>query len=222
MKNKGIVISAAAVILSIVHIIAGAAAVSRLPETVPTHFNEEWVCNDVGPRWILLIFAALPLVFSLIMLITLFRQTKQSRVTALIMFPLTVFLAVGFWMGYPTFQSGAGIGDKVDPAGLAFFLPMALSVLLVIIGNYLPLIQPNKMMGIRLPSTLKNPQCWRLTHRFAGRLMCVSGLLMSLIVVIAHLVHHSGDTWLIILFGAVVIANAAAQIVYARMHRNDA
>ena len=90
MKNKGIVISAAAVILSIVHIIAGAAAVSRLPETVPTHFNEEWVCNDVGPRWILLIFAALPLVFSLIMLITLFRQTKPSRVTALILFPLTV------------------------------------------------------------------------------------------------------------------------------------
>ena len=222
MKKKGIVISAAAVILSIVHIIAGAAALSRLPETVPTHFNSEWICDGVGSRWTLLIFAALPLVFSLVILVTAYRQTKQHRITAVIMLPLAVFLGAFFWMGYPTFQSGAAIGDKVDSAGLAFVLPLGFSVLLVIIGNYMPLIQPNKLMGIRLPSTLKNPQCWRLTHRFAGRLMCVSGLLMSLLVVLAHLAHHSGDQWLMILFGAVVIANAVAQIVYAGMHRNAA
>ena len=221
MKNKRMMISVTAVILSIVQMIAGTAAVSRLPETVPTHFNAEWVCDGVGSRWILLILAGLPLVFSVYLLIGVHLHTEKSKVMMIVLLPVTVFMGAVFWMGYPTFRSGAGIGDKVDPAGLAFFLPLALSVLFVIIGNYLPLIQPNKMMGIRLPFTLKNPQCWRLTHRFAGRNLFVTGLLTGIVVLTAYFLRQTGAVWVIGTFIAMVVLNMIAIIVYAGIHRND-
>ena len=222
MKNKKKIISVFAVILSIAQIIAGAVAVSRLPDTVPTHFNAEWVCDGVGSRWILMILAGLPLVFSLFALIALFRPSKQNNIAAILLLPMLFFPVLAFWMGYPTFQSGAGIGDKVNPERLAFFLPLMLSALLVLIGNYMPLIQPNKLMGIRLPSTLKNPQCWRLTHRFAGRNLFVTGLLLCIVVLTAFFLHQSDAAWITWVFITAIACNMAAIIAYARTHRNDA
>ena len=43
-----------------------------------------------------------------------------------------------------------------------------LSLLLVIMGNYLPSIKPNYFVGIRTPWTLEDERVWRRTHRVGG------------------------------------------------------
>ena len=45
------------------------------------------------------------------------------------------------------------------------------------IGNYLPKCHQNYSVGIKLPWTLADENNWYLTHRFAGRLYAIVGIL---------------------------------------------
>lgn len=49
---------------------------------------------------------------------------------------------------------------------------------LIIIGNYLPKNKQNRTLGIRLPWTLNDNENWNRTHRFAGKIWIIAGLLM--------------------------------------------
>jgi uncharacterized membrane protein len=100
-------------------------------------------------------------------------------------------------------------------------LPLLYSLLFVVIGNYLPIFPPNKGLGLRVSWTLNNPQCWRVTHRFAGRLWVITGLLMSVIVLIAALAHVGSMLWVYILFFEMMAVNIVVPCIYAYMHKDD-
>ncbi len=53
-------------------------------------------------------------------------------------------------------------------------------LLFIVIGNYLPKTKQNHFMGIRVRWTLENEANWYATHRFAGKLWVLSGLLCIL------------------------------------------
>ncbi|WP_338206984.1 SdpI family protein [Lactobacillus juensis] len=55
-----------------------------------------------------------------------------------------------------------------------------LGLFFIIFGNYLPKVSPNHVVGIRLPWTLKNTENWRKTHRFAGWIFFISGIVLLL------------------------------------------
>lgn len=57
-------------------------------------------------------------------------------------------------------------------------LVVAAGLLFVILGNYLPKVRSNFFLGIRTPWTLSSDQVWYRTHRMAGPLMVVAGLVM--------------------------------------------
>ena len=59
-------------------------------------------------------------------------------------------------------------------------ISIAVGILYVAIGNYLPKCQPNYTMGIKLPWTLASEENWRRTHRFAGPLWIIGGILIIL------------------------------------------
>lgn len=50
-------------------------------------------------------------------------------------------------------------------------------ILFIIIGNMMPKFRQNFFIGFRTPWTLTNEQVWNKTHRLAGRLMFVAGIL---------------------------------------------
>ena len=59
-------------------------------------------------------------------------------------------------------------------------IPAFVSVVMVILGNYLPKCKQNSTMGIKIPWTLKSEENWNKTHRFAGWLWTVCGILIML------------------------------------------
>lgn len=61
------------------------------------------------------------------------------------------------------------------------------SLLLAGMGNYMTTIKPNWLVGIRTPWTLGNDVVWRRTHRLAGRLMVLGGLVSMVIIVLMPL-----------------------------------
>lgn len=52
------------------------------------------------------------------------------------------------------------------------------SLLFIGMGNYLPKCKQNYTMGIKVPWTLSNEENWNATHRFAGKLWVVGGIVM--------------------------------------------
>jgi uncharacterized membrane protein len=55
---------------------------------------------------------------------------------------------------------------------------IAVGVILIIIGNYIPKSRQNYTIGIRLPWTLDNVDNWNKTHRMAGYLRVLSGAVL--------------------------------------------
>ena len=67
------------------------------------------------------------------------------------------------------------LGANVPVVMLAQLL---IGLLFVFIGNYLPKCRQNAMIGIRLPWTLSDVDNWNFTHRVAGRVWMVCGMVM--------------------------------------------
>ena len=56
-------------------------------------------------------------------------------------------------------------------------IPAFISVVLTIVGNYLPKCKQNSTMGIKIPWTLKSEENWNKTHHMAGYLWMISGII---------------------------------------------
>ncbi|MDO4944197.1 MAG: SdpI family protein [Ruminococcus sp.] len=52
-----------------------------------------------------------------------------------------------------------------------------LSLMMIILGNYLPKCRRNSTFGIKIPTTLKSDYVWDKTNRFAGRLYIAAGII---------------------------------------------
>lgn len=81
-------------------------------------------------------------------------------VIALMVEPITLFKAMGADISIET------------------VVPALVGVLIVICGNYLPKCKQNFTVGIKLPWTLNSEDNWNRTHRAAGYVWIVGGLLM--------------------------------------------
>jgi uncharacterized membrane protein len=65
-----------------------------------------------------------------------------------------------------------GVSLSVDRLILA-----AVSIMFIILGNYMGKIRPNYFMGIRTPWTLEDPVVWQKTHRMGGPIFMLIGLI---------------------------------------------
>jgi len=61
---------------------------------------------------------------------------------------------------------------------MELLMPVLMGVLFIIVGNYLPKCKQNYTIGIKIPWTLDSEENWNQTHRMAGRLWVIGGILM--------------------------------------------
>jgi hypothetical protein len=62
---------------------------------------------------------------------------------------------------------------------------VALGAGLVLVGNLVPRVRPNWIVGIRTPATLRDPDLWLRAHRYFGGLLMVAGLVVIVVAVVA-------------------------------------
>ena len=90
----------------------------------------------------------------------------------------------------------------------------------ILVGNYLPTVRKNLMLGFRLPWTLKNEQCWKLTHQFAGKVAVISGLLT---IAAAVILKAAGTEQMeLYVFATIILLSVVVilPLVYSIAHRN--
>jgi uncharacterized membrane protein len=91
------------------------------------------------------------------------------------------------------------------PSGMAV-LGVALGLLLVVVGNFLPKARRNHVFGVRTPWTLGSELSWYRTHRLAGPLFMVAGA----VVVVAAVAGFDGTLLLAVALVAVLAVGLAA------------
>lgn len=161
-------------ILILLPCLFGAIVWDRLPSQMATHWGADGEANG----WSGKLFAVLGLPLILLalhwicLLITMHdnRSTGQPKKAFGIVFWLLPVISL-----YVNGMIYAGaLGLPLNMSALLFVL---LGIGFTVIGNYLPKTKQNRTYGIKLPWTLTNEENWNKTHRFAGRLWVIVGLL---------------------------------------------
>ena len=80
-----------------------------------------------------------------------------------------------------------------------------LGLLLVVVGNLLPKVRPNKYVGIRLPWIMHDEARWAKTHRFGGFAMVLCGVTMLVCSIFARVPSYCALAMLLFTVGVIVV-----------------
>ncbi len=206
-ENRNLVVLSYAILAGC--LLAGLLCWSSLPDQIPTHFNAAGQPDSYSSR----AFAVFGLPLFLIVLQTFMlfitgkdpesqnQPAKMNRIVVLIM-PLLGVVVTSIILSY-------GLGH---PVAVITILTRALGVLFLLLGNYLPKVQKNYTMGIRVPWTLADENNWYATHRVGGWCFALAGLL----VLIGSFLFPEEKLYLLML--AAVLLAALVPIVYSYLY----
>lgn len=178
----------------------------QLPEQVPSHWNVQGEVDGwASKNFTVLFFPSITLVIYLLMtfipLIDPLKRNYPKFAIPYFFFRLAFVLFFSLLYFY-TLYSGLGFNISIN-----YFIIPAVSVLFIVIGFFLPKIRKNYFVGVRTPWTIHSERVWDATHKMAGKLYILAGLI-SLIGLIFI------DQALFIFLAAVVIA-ALISVVYS-------
>lgn len=154
-------------------------ALPAMPETVPTHWGADGSVNGWSSKGSTIFMGAIMpfLMLALLFAVPFFdpRGASYNRFKGIYQgfsAAFTVFMIVTAWL---TPATALGLipesGSLVNTLIFGFF-----GLLLVGLGVAMPHIEPNYTFGVRIPWTLADPENWRRTHRFAGPVFVVMGV----------------------------------------------
>lgn len=216
-------IAAASLSAAVLNLIGAVLFILTLPAQVPVHFDDKLVCNGYGSRWTgLLMPAGFLIMFGLTLLIYSFSKNKQKNlhIMRLVALLCTAIFVVVTWFVLFMMRSDVKPGEVLSKQFWWVF-PVLYGAVFLIIGNYLPTVRQNKVLGYRTPWTLNNTQCWKLTHQLAGKLAVITGLL----TLIAGLVMKAAGVesmaaYMVITFASLAVV-VLVPMVYSSFHRAD-
>lgn len=150
---------------------------NALPEQVPTHFGIDGKADGYSSKLFALVaFPILFVIFQIIALASLEKESVKVAAPAKMrklydwIVPAFSFIVQG------SIYANALGWVKSSPTLVTAFL----GIIFIILGNYLPKTHRNHTIGIRTPWTLSDDKNWYKTHRMAGKLWVLGGLLILL------------------------------------------
>jgi len=172
-KNKGLLILTS--VMFLLPAVIGVLLWNRLPEIVPTH----WGMDGNADGWSSRAFAVfgLPLILLAVHWLCLWiterdnrKRGQSAKIMRLMIWLVPVISIFGSCSIY-----AAALGYPMDNTRVPLLF---LGLILSIVGNYLPKTIQNRTIGIKIKWTLEDEANWNATHRLAGKLWTVGGLLL--------------------------------------------
>lgn len=176
MKNKSkVLFLCISTVVCLLPILLGVFLYAKLPSQIPIHFNSAGEADGYASKPVACFM--LPVVLAGLNLIVHFSMDADPKrdnvpeivkslskmivpVISMTVQPMILFIAMG----------------KDIP--VERIVPVMVGLLLVVVGLYLPKSRQNYTVGIRLPWTLNNEDNWNKTHRMAGILWTLGGVLV--------------------------------------------
>lgn len=175
MKKKIDIVLITSTLVCFLPMLLMAVLYNRLPQQVPIHWNASGEVDNFAPKAIAAF--GLPIFFALLNLIVHIAMNNDPKKAN----ASTTFKLFAKWlvpvMSVVVMSVTAFISMGVD-VPVQVVIPAFVGVIIIICGNYLPKSRQNYTVGIKLPWTLNDETNWNKTHRLAGYLWILGGLLM--------------------------------------------
>ena len=147
-----------------------------LPDQIPLHWNINGEIDRYGSKLFgTFLMPVMTLFIAVLMLYIPFIDPKKRNYEKFKNVYTTIRLSFVLFMSFIYgITMAASLGYPVD---ISFIVPFAVSLLFILLGNYMGKVRQNWFVGFRFPWTLDNEEVWNKTHRFGGKLMVGAGLI---------------------------------------------
>lgn len=95
---------------------------------------------------------------------------------------------------------------------------LVLSVLLIIIGNYLPKLKINRVSGVKTKYSQSSDDAWMKSQRFGGRLLAIGGSASLIVCLIPGVSAKSAVVLSTVMFGLVILGLLVFSVVRGRKY----
>ena len=171
LKNKLILTT----IICLLPILIGVVLWNQLPDVMATHFD----MNGEPNGWSSKAFTVfgLPVFIAVInVLCTVVTENDPRRHK----YPEKMMKLV-YWIcpvvSWICMAATYGYEFGLSQQKMLGFVYLFVGVIFIVLGNYMPKVKQNYYLGIKLPWTYKSEENWNKTHRMAGKLWVVGGIL---------------------------------------------
>jgi|SRR5699024_6047794 len=190
----------ATTLITLLPILLGLILWNRLPDTVAVHWGADgqadgWAGKAYAVFGLPCLLAAIHLFAVLFTLNDPRRKNINKKPMMLVFWLIPVLSLVTNGIVYLT-----AMGADIDVFVICFVL---IGIVFIVFGNYMPKLQQNYTVGIKMPWTLNSTENWNRTHRLGGRLFIVGGILMILGGFSGGVLGEEGS--LILVFGIILL-----------------
>lgn len=156
---------------------------NELPDKIPTHWNFEGVADGWSSKGFAVFgLPLMMLVFNLIVCVAMMVDPKEKNQGEKIKnLGMWICPVTSIFVCMSCFNGGFGTEGETTTYVLLF-----VEIILIIIGNYLPKCKQNYTIGIKVPWTLNSEANWNKTHRFAGYLWMLAGMVMIVVTLLGY------------------------------------
>ena len=185
MKNKKL-LTALYIILMLLPLIAVVVAYPFLPDKIPAHYGMNNQVTRWGNKSETFIFPIITIFFGFFMYIAARGAAEQekkgsgseknnSTITFVAgILSIMVFDILTFYFLYADFHQVENLND----------MPFSLTKIsfgLIILGNIMPKLKRNSIIGLRTTWSMKNVVVWKKSQRFCGILFMLSGIIILIL-----------------------------------------
>ena len=185
MKTKKIILYCLMVLPLIVVLVA----LQFLPDQIPAHYDFNNQVTRWGSKYETLIFPVFIILFGFFMLGMAKLSAKQegtgkNNENVCIMTGIMVLILFNAMTGYFLYTD---FNQVENLSSVAFDINKIifgiLGISMVIIGNVMPKIRMNSVMGLRTSWSMKNETTWKKSQRFGGISFIVGGIVIVVICI---------------------------------------
>lgn len=191
-----------------------------LPDTLPVHFGLNGTPDRYGSKTE---FLAAPLILMgmsvLVYLLMKFLPAIDPK--KYVKYGEPVFQKIG--VGIVVLMAAISIGIMIAATTGVFkadrFVLPGVGLFFAFMGNLMHSIKPNYFAGLRTPWTLEDNDTWRATHRLAGKMWFVGGIILTAITLLlpakAGMITFMGITFVMVIIPVIY------SYVYYKNHHQD-
>lgn len=175
MKKINLKLLSLTSILTLLPILVGVILWKDLPASLPSHFGLDGQADGFSSKLeVVFLIPLLMLGLHFFAVVVTSLDPKASHVSPK-MKTLIYWLVplISGLVQLSIYGAAFGLIGNSTRIGL-----MMVGIVFLVVGNYLPKTKQNYTVGIRLPWTLDSEENWNKTHRLAGRLWVLGGLII--------------------------------------------
>ena len=196
-------------LITLLPILFGLIVWNRLPEQIATHWGANGQADGYSGKafavfGIPCILAVLQLFVSFITLNDPKRRNIHKKPLTLTFWIIPVMSVIVNGITY-----AAALGMEIE---VGIIISILVGILLIALGNYMPKLQQNYTIGIRVPWTLNSTENWNRTHRLGGKTFILGGFLL---IIAGFLGSVMGDYGTLAALIVIVLICAGVPAVYS-------